>query len=78
MNLSALLDEVEQEINRCEYGAASQHLQEFYLKLNDAIEESVEHSVKTPWTEWREDDLREVEEEFNVLKARAGKLSSRG
>jgi hypothetical protein len=77
MNLSALLDEVEQAINRGEYGAASQQLQEFDRELNNAIEETVEHFVKGAWAEWREDENREAEEAFSGLRVRACKLSSR-
>ena len=77
MYLSALLDDAEHAINRGDYDAASQHFQEFYRELDKAMEETVERSVKSPWTEWREDEICEAEKEYALLKARPRQLSSR-
>lgn len=76
-HLSALLDAVEQAISRGEIDAAAQYFEEFHHELGKAVEEAVEFSVKSPWTEWRDDEMRETEEEFDRLKVRARELSAR-
>jgi hypothetical protein len=70
------LDVAEQAANRGDYNTASQILQQFDRELNNAIEEAVEQSVKGPWTEWREEEIRERDDQFGCLKARARELSN--